>query len=329
MAETSGFFNAEEIASGIYDRAYIAEQFAQYFATFIGNGVFANPMNQLQAFAKDEPNMTIGIRTGMCFINGYWYKSDTVMSKPISLASGTLNRIDAVVKRWTRLTRKIETVIKEGIPSSVAIPPALTRSEDIYEIATTLIYVDQGITEITSDKVIDVRSDSNYCGFVTGVIDQLDVTTMFQRFEDAWNTWFAEMQESVSYEAEDFNLAFQAWFAQRQSELDDWFKGYTDRLGEGEATGLQLQIDSAVNVNRIQENQILGFVKSDTTIPTTGDIQQNLDDGRIILININKSNDDVTIITSRLYNADSSLSKTKTTTIRKLSTGTTVSEVIS
>ena len=47
MAEESGFFEAMLDQDGSYDRAYVAKQFADYFAMFVGNGVFASPTNQL------------------------------------------------------------------------------------------------------------------------------------------------------------------------------------------------------------------------------------------------------------------------------------------
>ena len=48
MAEQSGFFNAHLI-DGEYDRVYLAEHFAKYFASFIGNGIFGGKSNELQS----------------------------------------------------------------------------------------------------------------------------------------------------------------------------------------------------------------------------------------------------------------------------------------
>ena len=58
MAETSGFFNAEEQADGSYDREYFAQQFAYYFALFIGNGVFFPDAGKLQVVQNLAQNMS-------------------------------------------------------------------------------------------------------------------------------------------------------------------------------------------------------------------------------------------------------------------------------
>ena len=47
--ERSAFFNS---ING--DRRYKAEVFAEYFSSFIGNGVFPNPSTSLQVIANDD-----------------------------------------------------------------------------------------------------------------------------------------------------------------------------------------------------------------------------------------------------------------------------------
>ena len=52
-----------------YDRAYKAEDWAWYFATFIANGIFPKPSDGLQVIAYS--GMEIKVNTGFAFINGY------------------------------------------------------------------------------------------------------------------------------------------------------------------------------------------------------------------------------------------------------------------
>ena len=56
--ERSSFFNAE-LKGEEYDRVYLAEDYARYFASFIGNGVFADPSNNLQVQATGAMNITL------------------------------------------------------------------------------------------------------------------------------------------------------------------------------------------------------------------------------------------------------------------------------
>ena len=72
--EKSSFFNAELI-NGEYDRVYGAEDYARYFSSFIGNGVFPNPSDNLKVIA-DGKDMKIIIKAGKAWINGYYYEND-------------------------------------------------------------------------------------------------------------------------------------------------------------------------------------------------------------------------------------------------------------
>ncbi len=57
-------FNAVYDANGVPDRAYLAEDFARYFAKFIGTGVYPNPATGLQVVAIDS-DMRIRIKKVM------------------------------------------------------------------------------------------------------------------------------------------------------------------------------------------------------------------------------------------------------------------------
>ena len=55
--EKSSFFNSVS-----HDRTYKAEDWAEYFASFIGNGVFPVPSTGLQVVAND--GMKLNVKTG-------------------------------------------------------------------------------------------------------------------------------------------------------------------------------------------------------------------------------------------------------------------------
>ena len=51
-----------------HDRVYKAEDWAWYFSTFIGNGVFPKPTNGLMVMANGA--MDVAVKAGFGFING-------------------------------------------------------------------------------------------------------------------------------------------------------------------------------------------------------------------------------------------------------------------
>lgn len=197
MALTSAFFDAE-LVGGEYDRVYSAERFAEYFASFIANGVFPDPATNLQVVANAPSDMTVRVKSGLGWINGYYCNNDEDYLLAISPANGTLPRIDAVVLRWSRSNRSISLEVKTGVATSSPSAPPLERSADNYELMLASIRVVAGTTSIAQASITDKRPDSTVCGWVKGVVDQIDTTGLFAQYNDAFQTWFANLQSQLS-----------------------------------------------------------------------------------------------------------------------------------
>lgn len=199
MAETSGFFNAspDSASEGAPDRVYLADDFAAYFASFIGNGVFAGKASELQVAMQDVPAMGVKVLSGTAWINGYWYKNEGNLQLTIDVADGTYARIDTVVARWMKNERSIRTFVKKGTPSSNPSAPALQRDEEIYEIQLASIYVGNGITNVQQSMITDTRPDESVCGWVSGMIDQIDTEGLFAQYNAAFNEWFETIKGAL------------------------------------------------------------------------------------------------------------------------------------
>ena len=115
-----------------HDRVYKAEDWAWYFSTFISNGVFPAPSDGLQVVAGD--GMTIGVRPGYGFINGYAFRNQELYNLTISNADGSLDRIDRVVLRWDLTQRLMELAVLTGSPSKSPTAPALTQVEPLRDL---------------------------------------------------------------------------------------------------------------------------------------------------------------------------------------------------
>lgn len=197
MALTSAFFDAKLVGEE-YDRVYSAERFAEYFASFIANGVFPDPATNLQVVANAPSDMTVRVKSGLGWINGYYCNNDEDYLLTISPANGTLPRIDAVVLRWSRSNRSISLEVKTGVATSSPSAPPLERSADNYELMLASIRVIAGTTSIAQASITDKRPDSTVCGWVKGVVDQIDTTDLFAQYDDAFQTWFANLQSQLS-----------------------------------------------------------------------------------------------------------------------------------
>ena len=191
MAEQSGFFDAH-VMNGEYDRVYLSEHFAKYFASFIGNGVFGGKSNELMVSQNINSGMKVDVLSGMSWINGFWYENTSNLTLDISVADGVLNRIDNVVVRWGKIERSIWITIVKGTPATNAVAPSIERSSDYYDLKLAEISVKAGATNITQADITDTRLNSDVCGFVVGVVQQFDTTEFGNQLDGYISKYAAE-----------------------------------------------------------------------------------------------------------------------------------------
>lgn len=203
MAYKSGFFND---VNG--DRVYLAEDYAEYFASFIGNGVFPNPSNGCQIIASD--GMKVVMKPGKAWIEGYYFVNYDDYNLSFDVADGVLKRIDRIVLRYTVLNRDIVPVVKKGVYASSPVAPTLQRDADAYEIALADVLINNGAISISQANITDQRLNTALCGIVHGTVDQVDTTTIFNQYESFFQTWSVEQKQ-----------IFEAWFLTIQDVLDE------------------------------------------------------------------------------------------------------------
>lgn len=255
--EKCGFFDAN-LNEEEYDRVYLAAQFARYFASFIGNGVYAQHGDQLQVMAQSTPAMSVQVLDGQGWINGYWYENSDSLNLSVDVADGVLNRIDSIVLRLGFSERNMWLAIKKGTPAATPVAPALTRSADYYELQLATISIPAGSIKITQAQITDTRMNKSVCGWVTGVVDQIDTTTLFSQFEAYLEEFKANNEAEFASWTEEQRAAYLAWIATQESDFDTWYNAHTvawqnqfttwfqtikDQLGEDVAGQLQNQIN--------------------------------------------------------------------------------------
>ncbi|VHU68877.1 phage structural protein [Clostridioides difficile] len=241
MMEKSFVFNS---ING--DRRYKAEDFREYFASFIGNGVFPNPSTNLQVV--DNNNMTITVKKGKGWINGAIYINTDDLVINIDAADGILNRIDRVVLRFDTLNRNIKLAIKKGTFNSSPAATELQRDADAYELGLADIYIKAGAISITQSSITDLRLDKNLCGIVKGTVEEIDTTTLLAQL-NAWKdeeiSNFNAWRENQENKQEDWYNTTTTNFV---SEFNTWFESIKDIL-DGDAAGNLLN-----EINKVKED---------------------------------------------------------------------------
>ncbi|MBD5643182.1 PQQ-binding-like beta-propeller repeat protein [Clostridium botulinum] len=235
-------FNAVYDANGVPDRAYLTEDFAGYFAKFIGTGVYPNPATGLQVVAVDN-NMQIRIKKGDAYILGRDFENTDDYILKLDPADGVLSRIDRVALRLDYLKRDIIPVLKKGQYASSPVAKSLQRDADAYEIALADVYVKNGVISIMQSNITDTRLNSNVCGIVHGTISQVDTTEIFRQFQ----AWFNE-QKNV-HEG-DFEKWVNEFKIATGKKFTDWVDDLKNSLDPNEDIAAKLQMQ--ISENKLQ-----------------------------------------------------------------------------
>lgn len=277
MAEQSGFFNAHFV-NGEYDRTYLADSLARYFASFIGNGIFGGKLSELIVSQHTDSGMKIEVLPGRAWINGYWYENTSNLSLDVEVADGVLNRIDAVVVRWDNVEREVKVVVKKGTFASNAVAPTLQRDSDCYELKLAEIYVKAGTTSVAQINITDTRLDSSVCGIVTGIVEQIDAT----EFGAQLNSYIKELSTQHKNNIDNLEAQYAAHIENLQKqgtiELEELLKQINAFVeDESLLTTLGFAANNAMSEAALL-NQTLGYTKKNLIpypfVNTVGDVAE-------------------------------------------------------
>lgn len=201
MAITYGFFNS---LNG--DRTYDADQMSEYFDGLVSNGVYESVGGGLQVLAVSE-GMAVNVSTGRALINCKWINNSAVLTLDITAAHAILNRWTAVIVRLDIINRLMTITTKDGTPAADPVKPSMQSDASMIEMCLAYIYVAADSGSISQADITDMRG-TNLCGWVTGLIEQVDTATLFLQWQTAFDNYYTEMT----------------------SAFNDWFSTLTDEL---------------------------------------------------------------------------------------------------
>ena len=187
--QSSGFFNSEiDQSTGTYDLEYYASQFADYFALFVGNGVFGSPTNQLKVSAGEGLNVVVS--TGWAFIDGYWYHNDEELELVIPPNATSQIRTDSVKCRLDFSTRKILTAYYNGDVDVV-------RDGTYYDLKLAEVIIPVAATQVLESNITDTRINEDVCGLVTGLLEVQTTKDLFAQYQAMFDEWFDGIKDKL------------------------------------------------------------------------------------------------------------------------------------
>ena len=183
MSVQGYFFNAVKNGN-IYDRTYNAEDFTKYLDKVISNGVFMIPSTSLQVVANN--GMSVAVKSGQGWIDGHKIINTADYILEVDNADVVLNRIDRVVFYADYQSREMGIKIIKGANAVTPVAPALTRDTNTYEMCLAEITILKQTTSITQSVITDTRANNNICGWGTGLVREVDTSTLFTQWQTAY-----------------------------------------------------------------------------------------------------------------------------------------------
>lgn len=227
---TYGFFNSLN-----NDRKYNADQISSMFEGLISDGVFNHVGSALEVKAGNGLSVTVG--TGRAWLEDRWVKNDAIETISLSAASVTLSRYTAIVLRKNITDRTVSLETIDGEAAETPEKPDIVREGDIYDICLAYVLVGPNATSISQSNITDTRADNTVCGWVTGIIEQVDTSTLFAQWETAYNEAISDMEsfeDGLEAEMQEWQSGFQGdmedWEQQMKTSFDAWLDTLTEEL---------------------------------------------------------------------------------------------------
>lgn len=195
MAIKSYFFNAV-LDGSTYDRTYTANDFTSYLKELVSNGVFINQSDNLQVLASS--GLKAIVKAGSGWIAGHKIDNTADYVVNFDTSNVLLDRIDRVIFYTDSVERVMGITVLKGVPATTPVAPTLTRNETRYEMCLANVRINKQATSITNANITDTRHDRTVCGVVKGLIEEIDTTSIFNQYNDAFNSWFNNVKTELS-----------------------------------------------------------------------------------------------------------------------------------
>lgn len=258
MAVTCGYFNSID-----GDRKYNAETMTRYFEGLISNGVYNKVGEQLKVTSGDD--LSVNVATGRAMIDCRWLHNSSSLNLELAQADTQMQRYDAIVLRLdlNDNVRDFTIEVKQGTNAlNNPIKPTMTNTAMVKELCLAYILVDANTKNINQRDIEDMRG-SELCPWVTGLIDQVDTSTLFSQFETAYDELYQDWAEK-----------FDDLLAQKQLEFEQWFTTLEQGLG------INLSLKTYQNI--VQTSSTVSELNLGIAQYLTGDILQVNSNGLLL-----------------------------------------------
>lgn len=189
FSANAGFFDAIN-----YDRTYSADDMNKPYSRVIADGVFATnsgtPSTDLQVVSAGT-GMEITVQKGQGIFASKWFENPSSVIITVPNNTTLYPRFDCVlVQVDKRQSGRVGNIVyRTGTPASNPQYPAINTVANVVEYAIAYVYVAAGANAINNDAITDLRGSSS-CPWVTGLITQVDTSTLWTQYQAAYENYY-------------------------------------------------------------------------------------------------------------------------------------------
>lgn len=205
MAIKYGYFNS---VNG--DRKYNAEDMTMYFKGLVSDGIFQTIGDMFVVTAGDGLTVTVG--TGRALVNTHWIENTTVLKLNLGSASVSSDVYKMIVLRCdlSDNIRSVSIITKSNTSGAII----LTNNDTITELCIARVCVRKNATAVSQSDIRDCRG-SSYCPWITGLINQVDISQLNEQFYKYYEEQTAELNAYMQKQKDEFD----EWLSTLQNEL--------------------------------------------------------------------------------------------------------------
>ena len=206
-----------------YDRTYSADDMNKPYSRLIADGVFAanngTPSSDLQVTASGS-GMNISVLKGQGIFSKKWFENTSSVLITVPENTARYSRIDSVLVQIDRRTsgRAGYIVYRTGTPAATPEPPAINQVSGVIEYRIANVAVEAAATSISQADITDLRGSAS-CPWVTGLIRQVDTSTLWAQFQAAYEAQYNQYTADYSDYIERQRQAWEDFLATLTDEL--------------------------------------------------------------------------------------------------------------
>lgn len=213
-----GFFDAIN-----YDRTYTADDMNKPYSRVIADGVFATntgtPSTDLQVLSAGN-GMNITVSPGQGIFGSKWFENPSAVIITVPNNTALYPRFDAVIVQVDKRSsgRVGNIVYRTGTPAANPQYPAINTVANVIEYAVAYVYVAAGASAINNDAITDLRGSAS-CPWVTGLIQQVDTSTLWNQFNSAYTQQFNQFTSDYETYVEEQREAWEEFLQTLTQDL--------------------------------------------------------------------------------------------------------------